>query len=400
MTTAERLTAVAENVKKVYEAGVRDGFTPPESEYLTPEYIYKTTRPGDWLTMPTPGDDEMYFLLHIPADADGYFAGRFEGSSMTLDFGTVVNGEFVSIETATSTSGVRFKKTVDHTKYGNVTADGWKQCMVRAKGAIQSVYLNKDSTQERNIFVKDFVCGAYLHTLKFGDYDYPTRPVNSLCYTRFVGSGELYNLQFAFAYCRNLRMVSCEKRVTQNLNISYITSECTSLECISDNIFGDTSDSRDMTHAFRASGLKQVPTIRFPMHNCESMFQDCRRLAVYDGSRVNTANATAFTNMFYMCHSLTQVLNLDISSATAVGNILFQCGALERLTFAGATTPGGFTMSVIDKCLSHNALVEMINSLPVAKSAATISITLNPGTAELTDAEIAVATAKNWTVTR
>ena len=72
---------------------------------------------------------------------------------------------------------------------------------------------------------------------------------------------------------------------------------------------------------------------------------------------------------------------------------------LQKLTFAGNTTPGGFTIRLTAARLSHKALVEMINSLPTATNAATITITNNPGAAALTDAEIAVATAKNWTVT-
>jgi hypothetical protein len=42
----------------------------------------------------------------------------------------------------------------------------------------------------------------------------------------------------------------------------------------------------------------------------------------------------------------------------------------------------------------------MIASLPTATAAATITITGVPGASALTDAEIAVATAKNWTITR
>jgi hypothetical protein len=41
----------------------------------------------------------------------------------------------------------------------------------------------------------------------------------------------------------------------------------------------------------------------------------------------------------------------------------------------------------------------MIASLPTATKAATITITNNPGASELTADEIAVATAKNWTIT-
>ena len=38
-------------------------------EPLDPVEVYNTTRPSDWLSMPTPADNEMYLLFHIP---DGF----------------------------------------------------------------------------------------------------------------------------------------------------------------------------------------------------------------------------------------------------------------------------------------------------------------------------------------
>ena len=79
--------------------------------------------------------------------------------------------------------------------------------------------------------------------------------------------------------------------------------------------------------------------------------------------------------------------------------LMFGLCRLTKLTFAGETTPGGWTIDVSTGLMTHSALVEMIHSLPAATAAATITITGNPGAEELTEEEIAVATAKNWTVT-
>jgi hypothetical protein len=74
------------------------------------------------------------------------------------------------------------------------------------------------------------------------------------------------------------------------------------------------------------------------------------------------------------------------------------CYNLSRLVFEGETTPGGWTIDLSRTSLGHAALVEMIGSLPRATNTATITITNNPGAAELTADEIAVASGKNWTI--
>lgn len=400
MTTAERLTAVAENVQKVYEAGVRDGFTPPESEYLTPEYIYKTTRPGDWLTMPTPGDDEMYFLVHLPVDEDGFFATTFTFSSCVLDFGTVVNGEFVSIETATPVSGTRFTKVLDHTKYGNVTADGWKQCMVRAKGKISDVKANKPDSAEQESLIKDFVCGAWLNLAFFGDNNTDANSVQALNYIRFVGNGGMQWMSTCFSGCRNLRLLSFEKKSKVTHIAQYVANRCPKLEYVSDNCFSDSSLYGGGSRLFVSSGLKRHPTILFPMTDMSAAFQDCYSLKVIDGERLNTSGTKYFANFISNGSSLHKVANLNISAALDFASAFTNCAIIREVTFFGETTPGGYTIDLSYKKLNHDALVKMIASLPVATAAATITITRNPGASELTDAEIAVATAKNWTITR
>ena len=39
------------------------------SDPTDPVEVYNNTRPPDWLSMPTPADNEMYLLFHIP---DGF----------------------------------------------------------------------------------------------------------------------------------------------------------------------------------------------------------------------------------------------------------------------------------------------------------------------------------------
>ena len=143
-----------------------------------------------------------------------------------------------------------------------------------------------------------------------------------------------------------------------------------------------------------------VPLIkkRFRPTAVESMFDSCiGGQKTIDGLYLDTSQCASFYMFAYNC-CLRKIKNLDISSAINF-DLAFNLTSLTELTFSGETTPGGRTIDLSSSYMSHAALVNMINSLPRAIAAAVITITGNPGASALTDAEIAVATAKNWTVT-
>ena len=106
MTTAEKLIAIAENVPKVYEAGKAAAGGLPDGDMSDPDFVYAVTRPKDWLPMPVPGDDEMYFLCQTSRYSPGVFLATltFTGSC-SVEFGTVENGVFISKESLSPTSG-------------------------------------------------------------------------------------------------------------------------------------------------------------------------------------------------------------------------------------------------------------------------------------------------------
>ena len=101
----------------------------------TPADVYNATRPSDWLTMPTPEDNEMYLLFHIP---DGYssllaFVVTCTGD-YTVAIGTVSNGAFVQASSASVASGSKYEAELFADDYGDLTSDGMKQVMVKVSG--------------------------------------------------------------------------------------------------------------------------------------------------------------------------------------------------------------------------------------------------------------------------
>lgn len=400
MTIAEKLTEIANNVPLVYEAGVRDGFTPPESEALTPEFVYKTTRPKDWLPMPRPGDKECYCLGQILPGKKEYFnvTLNFTGACI-IEFGTVVDGVFVAQESVSPTTGTFLQKTLEYSDYGDELTDGKRQYMARIYGdCIHKINFRTTGTRVPMSNLVDIACGISVDEFNVGSYNSKYASLNRLRYLNFVGKGKTSWINgdaFTGGVC-SLLSVGCEAKGVSSW-AGYCCYSSRSLLSVSPNLFAGVKNG--MNYAFSSTGIVDIKLGNIQPTTASYMFDACA-LVSYTPETVDLSKATTLNSIFRQCYSLSTVTGLNISSATDVTNMFNRCETLLRLTFAGETTPGGWTISLTDTCLDHDALVEMIDSLPVATAAATITITGVPGAAALTDAEIAVATAKNWTITR
>lgn len=407
------LTTVADSIrakagtedKLAFPEGMKEAvdglntFTPPSSMALDPDEVYRTTRPKDWLPMPTPGDDEIYLLNLIPEGLDGAFTAQITFSgTCTVDFGNLVDGVFVAKETVTPTSGTKFFHTVYWDDYGDETSERERQYLVRIHGEgidmVELLSTNLSLHSEAYICPVDAVVGM---TVDFRTEAGAATTVDcaTLRYVRFVGNGRMnYTNQYAYRYCGGLRSISSENPA-KGTTMGYSFTECKSLLAISKNMFlTDVS----YKNAF-ADGAFAVPAdAKIRPTEVQYCWGGCASLTKIDGNQIDTSLCANFTGFVQGSSTLRIVTNLNISSMTTTAS-MFKNANIAKLTFAGETTPGGWTIDCSTCIMSHKALVNMINSLPTALSPATITITNNPGAAELTDEEIAIATARNWTVT-
>lgn len=371
------------------------GVDPPDSLALDPDVVYATTRPKDWLTMPTPGDGEIYLLCHIPDGLDGVFTATILTPGTTaIEIGNLVDGEFVPKQTITPTHNVRLFVTVEASDYADVTADGYKQYIVRIKGNFKQALLYPETSEAYAYgvpMIVEAIIGAEAD-VRFGFSAEGLENCKFLRYVRFVGNGALTNLSgFNFRACGQLLSISAEK-TSEIRSADYLFSGCTSLMAISDKLL---VDGATYNYAFGRCILR-LPQKNFKPKTAVAIFRSTEMRDI-DFGLIDTSECDDLTYVVNNA-SAKVVRNLNISSATGFLNP-FGATQLVALTFAGDTTPGGWTIAITHSLLSHQALVEMINSLPTATAAATITITGNPGASELTDEEIAIATAKNWTIT-
>ena len=387
------LEALLVQVNNLPNAG---GSAVPDGNFTDPDYVYAVTRPADWLPMPTPNDNEMYCLCLIPEGEDGAFTAKVNFSGVcSVEFGNLVNGVFTAKESITPTTNVRFYHTVNADNYSDITSDGHKQYLVRITGTFTKVELTIDSNDAYEYGIHKLVDIAVgLKT----DLQCGTQMNGQGCpylrYVRFMGNGQLLNSSGQnFRQCFSLVAVSSEQKATAGY-ASYMFSNCRSLQAVSPEMF---ASGVGYNNAFNGASMIPLNSVQIFPTAISNVFRDtfgCKRI---DGSKFNTKNCKDFSNFAYGSQ-ITEIENLDISSMSTPAGMFGYC-YLSKLTFAGETTPGGWTIDITKGLMSHKALVNMINSLPMATAAATITITGNPGADQLTDAEIAIATAKNWTVT-
>lgn len=372
------------------------GFIQPDDEYLTPEFVYATTRPAGWLPMPRPTDYECYCLGYILPGITAHFnlTVTFTGTCV-VEFGSLLNGVFVAKESYSPTSGVFFSKTLNYNDYGDELPDGKRQYMTRIYGnAIARLKFMREGTAP-NCMVVDIMCGIPLEVCQIANYN-ETKNFQSLRYLNFVGKGKpgWINGNEFIGGCNTLLSVGCEAENTSD----YATYSCfgTGLIAISPKLFSKVTNA--INNIFSESCIQYVKMGNAKPTNTSNAFASSR-LNIFNAETVDTSLTTEMAYMFQNSQALYSVTDLNIASVANVTNMFQYCRSIDRLTFAGDTTPGGWTIDLTYTALGHDALVEMINSLPTATTAATITITNNPGASQLTDAEIAVATAKNWTVT-
>jgi surface protein len=143
-----------------------------------------------------------------------------------------------------------------------------------------------------------------------------------------------------------------------------------------------------------------------------SAFANCASLQSLDVSNWDTSNVTNFGSMFASCASLQSldVSNWDTSNATIVGSMFASCRSLQTL-IGGRTIEevisnnisalNGLKISIplSNTILDRASLRAIINGLADLTSSSSRNITLGSTLkAKLTEEDIAVATAKNWTI--
>ena len=324
-------------------------------EPLDPVEVYNNTRPSDWLSVPTPADNEMYLLFHIPDGVSSLLAFTVTCTgNYTVALGTVSGDSFVASSSVDIASGSKYETELFADDYGNLTSDGHKQVMVKVSGT--DILTWAPSTHSKKTSPSNFAGWNIVEIA----CRIPSG--TSMACGSSTENSALKKLRYFAWYGKNA--------VT---NMSHIFSNCNSLTAIPQM---DTSAVTNMSH----------------------IFSECHSLTAIP--QMDTSAVTDMSYIFSECHSLTAIPQMDTSAVTNMRSMFSACYSLTAIAFNSSVTGwAGYAISLQDCSLSHAAIVAFFNSLPTITSAKAITLTGNPGVPELTDAEKAIATGRGWTLT-
>lgn len=363
------------------------------------------TRPTDWLTMPTPGTQEVIGLMAVYDDGANYVAVQCTGA-YTVDWGDGTTTNYASNAIAS------YQHTFSSLSSGTLTSKGFRQALVRiTPQAGQNLTTVAFNIQNATLAKAGFSVGWL---------EFDIRTPNAL--PTFGGSGtvvryarlekitiremsatnpsnlfnNLYNLKSVyieptettgrtlfnnmFLNCYALEEVnafdtssatnvssmfdSCYSLVTSPLfnfsastNALGIYQNCYSLQNVPAIVFGtDASQAFFNCLSLETVGLMVTTNVT----NFTSMFNTCRSLKSLP--LINTGAGTNFTSMLASCNSLVEVPLFDLSAATNLTGMLNGAQAIMYLpafNTANVTT----VSSTFNNCLNLRELPAL--SLPV-----------------------------------
>ena len=370
-------------------------------------------RPEDWLPMPTPDDNELYMLFLIPRTEAALCAFTISlvgnTGTYTVELGTVTGGAFAANPAFTQTlaSGTKCALSFDYDDWGNETAEGFRQAMIKVSGNILAVYPQSYPSRATYFATTSIVeiagqlpnCTTFRLTSDSTSTNSESRAWSQTRYFALYGPNKITAGNRMFEYAVNLVSVlaldtslftTMERMHYSNHNLRHIP------EYNLQNVTGA------QLAFWQCYAITRIPIINgnnltSNVYACESMFRYCCALLELPNQIQYRGNIGQLAEQ---CYALRSADGLDVSATTVMTSAFSSCFALSRMTIKpGITLSGGLNISIRDCAFSRGALVELFESLPTAVAASTLTITANPGASALTADDKLIATAKGWTIT-
>ena len=222
-----------------------------------------------------------------------------------------------------------------------------------------------------------------------------------------------------FAYCSYLKYVnlsswtfSSVQQATNMFNYDYV------LEKIDLQSFAPNQLTTTQNMFLYCYNLNDIDTSNWclsSLKNVQNMFHTCRSLSYLNTSNWDMHNVITAISLFDTCISLQEIdmSNWCLSSVTSIGSMFNSCAALSSIigsntvaadgSINGSTAYWGNGPKITfylnsSNLLTHDSLLFLMYWVPSISNNQTIQIgTTNK--AKLTAEEIAIATAKGWSVT-
>jgi len=216
-----------------------------------------------------------------------------------------------------------------------------------------------------------------------------------------TGSGLVTDMRDCFRECQLLE----ELPYIDTSNVTLFSTTFLGCRNITESPNYDFSSTTTLVSTYQQCyNLKTIPPINTPnATNSRNMFNQCFSLSDYSGS-IDLSGVTTGYAMFGYCYSLRRLPPLDLSSMnantsmdsnTTTGRFFYLNYNLRDVELNGLTRKVDLRQTQFDR----DGLVKIFNSLGTAAGSQVINITAVPGAADLSAADLLIATNKGWTVT-
>lgn len=383
-------------------ASTKGGAAPDETwDTSNPQEVYRRLRPSDWLTMPTPNTEEIWFLLHIPADGAEFISFRVTCTEKGNDGKTlpyyvsvidVQAGERVVVSHNEVASGGQWEAKLYGSDFGNATSDGMTQALIKVSGYGVGGFTwwyhsaGNYSSADCNV-VESAACLPKLTNIGYINARGNVYGGGSLCrsrtkFTALYGSNSITSTGMSFnnmhdlmavlaldvsgwkntaqfQYCYRLLAVP----VLQYDNDASLTNAfayCTSMRKAPKIVAPETKSWQNIFGG--CSAMVEARDLEMPgATNIARLFQNCYALEKLP--KITAPKAATCNEIFKNCRSAEYSAPIDLPAATNIGSICAGCEQLKALPPINAPVATTAT-SIFDGCYAAESYGEI--NLPTA----------------------------------
>jgi len=360
--------------------------------------------------MPDVSENEIYLLLHLTPPAENYVAfsiTRASTSDYTVERGTVVDGEFVSLGSDIITANV-YQKTFLYDDWGDETSTSTRQVMLKITSPVAIESFNPSTHPARNYAnfrgwnIVEFKGNLPECTSCIVGSSTAIQALAYLRYFSLEGSNSISSGVNMFYTCRSLiavlaldvsKMTVCTNMFVYN----------TSLVALPQLNFDKATNALVMFSGayslFDASGL------RFPIaQQVDKMFYNCFALKYPPTVLGGAGTLTNILSVYSGCYAL-ETFELDITNVTSASTITTTNYNLFRILLTGTSPVFPANIVLAYSSIGLQAFREFAENLPDISSSTSRAITMTgtPAAIDQTSEEwlaiVAILNTKGWTVT-
>tara|TARA_R110002020_G_scaffold165581_1_gene353062 strand:+ start:9248 stop:10459 length:1212 start_codon:yes stop_codon:yes gene_type:complete len=377
-------------------------------------------RNPDWLAMPSlsDGDNIIYVLNAVKDGTNNFFSFTSTLTSGTYEVDLYNDGTTVTTHSAGAShfNLVYGKGTAEVTTNG----DSYKQVITKITGNFQRPNFLVKHSSVSNTFLSpilsvkmasqtvdrltNFLATSNTNVMhnRFEEFEYvgtcnATTLQSAFSNSKSVGKitgnfSSATSLQTTFKGCPNINLDNMQ------INTSAGFYRQTFQSSVIRGIFNQDffKGATDFNQTFSsASSLKYfgTPTTPIDFTGGVGMTQGFLTCAGLIHAYFQNCVPTSLSGTFQNCQSIQTISGIDCTNVTNSTNAFKSCFSLESLEISNM----GISFSLEDCNFNQAGLVNVFNDLPSVT--ATITVTDNPGTGDLTAENLAIATDKGWTVT-